>query len=57
MRVPFAYLDEQFRDVGPIFTELQELVRSGDFTLLLCMRSQTFFMLHLLLSLCLKLRY
>ena len=33
MRVPFAYLDEQFRDAGPIFAALRELVRSGDFTL------------------------
>ena len=33
MKVPYAYLQEQFADPEPILAELRKLVHSGDFTL------------------------
>ncbi len=33
MRVPFSYLDRQFKDVEPYLDDIRELVRSTDFTL------------------------
>lgn len=33
MRVPFSYLDRQFADLSPYFSEIEKLVKSGDFTL------------------------
>jgi dTDP-3-amino-2,3,6-trideoxy-4-keto-D-glucose/dTDP-3-amino-3,4,6-trideoxy-alpha-D-glucose/dTDP-2,6-dideoxy-D-kanosamine transaminase len=33
MKVPFSYLDRQFSDLKPYFTEMEKLVKSGDFTL------------------------
>jgi dTDP-4-amino-4,6-dideoxygalactose transaminase len=33
IRVPFAYLGEQFADAEPLFEEIRRLVQTGDFTL------------------------
>ena len=33
MRVPFSYLDRQFKEIGPYIEDIKELVRKGDFTL------------------------
>ena len=33
MKIPYSYLDEQFKEIGEYLEDIRELVKSGDFTL------------------------
>ena len=33
MKIPYSYLDEQFKEIGKYLEDIRELVKSGDFTL------------------------